>query len=66
LKGPWIAVKRRFGLRGAIEMFPRLSGHGSAGDLAQIAETHLFEWFFGHTTFGSRVQKFKVQVGRGH
>jgi len=48
LKGTRIAAKRCFGLRGAIEMFPRFSGHGSAGDLAQIAQTHLFEWFFVH------------------
>ena len=43
-----ITMKRCFGLGRAIEMFPRLGRHGSAGDLAQFAKTHPVKWFFDH------------------
>ena len=42
-------MKRSFGLGGAIEMFPRFSGHLLARNRPKISETHLVEWFFNHS-----------------
>jgi len=44
-----ITMKRSFGLGGAIEMFPRFSGHLLARNRPKISETHLVEWFFNHS-----------------
>ena len=48
-----IAMKRRLGLRRAVEMFPRLGRRFAPHDLAQIAKSHLFEWFFAHENLSS-------------
>jgi len=41
LKGPWVSVKRRFALRRAIEVVPRLGRHLLARDGPQLPKPYL-------------------------
>ena len=44
-----VAMKSRFGFGRAVEMLPSLGRHSLAHNLAQIAQAHLLERFFGHS-----------------
>jgi hypothetical protein len=45
LKGSWVSVKRRFALRRAVEVVPRLGRHLLARDGTQLSKAHLLSGF---------------------